>query len=134
LQVGQLFDNSLNVPWTALDLLDEACDDKMNLEAVVCAMGEFFKTTTLYPGRIRSHDPYAPRWRRFHCLLPGIGIYRQSSSVHCRNNGRPWMVVFLGTTFFIFSVSTITMTINRWKSNSLTSYFLGIRTHDLQHV
>jgi hypothetical protein len=42
LQVGQLFDNSLNVPWTALDLLDEACDDKMNLEAVVCAMGESF--------------------------------------------------------------------------------------------
>ncbi len=38
-QVGQLFDDSGNVPWAALDLLDEACDDKMNLEAVVCALG-----------------------------------------------------------------------------------------------
>ena len=36
--MGQLFDE--NVAWTALELLDEACDDKMNLEAVVCAMGE----------------------------------------------------------------------------------------------
>jgi hypothetical protein len=39
-QVGQLFDDTNNVPWVGLELLDEACDDKMNLEAVVCAMGE----------------------------------------------------------------------------------------------
>ena len=39
-QVGQLFDAFPNVPWTALELLDEACDDKMNLEAVVCALGK----------------------------------------------------------------------------------------------
>ena len=43
LQVGQLFDE--NVAWTALELLDEACDDKMNLEAVVCAMGEKYLLT-----------------------------------------------------------------------------------------
>ena len=35
---GQLFDSSDIVPWIALELLDEACDDKMNLEAAVCAL------------------------------------------------------------------------------------------------
>ena len=38
LLAGQLFDSSDIVPWIALDLLDEACDDKMNLEAAVCAL------------------------------------------------------------------------------------------------
>jgi len=38
-QVSQLYDSSSSVPWITLDLLDEACDDKMNLEAVVCALG-----------------------------------------------------------------------------------------------
>ena len=26
------------IPWVALDLLSEACDDRMNLEAVICAL------------------------------------------------------------------------------------------------
>ena len=26
------------IPWVALDLLSEACDDKMNLEAFICAL------------------------------------------------------------------------------------------------
>jgi len=40
-KVGQLFDESVRVSWMALELLDEACDDKMNLEAVVCSIGNF---------------------------------------------------------------------------------------------
>ena len=31
-------DKSRVIPWVALDLLSEACDDKMNLEAVICAL------------------------------------------------------------------------------------------------
>ena len=38
LLVSQLFDNSKTVAWVALDLLEDACDDKMNLEAVVCTI------------------------------------------------------------------------------------------------
>ena len=34
----QLSDKSRVIPWVALDLLSEACDDKMNLEAVICAL------------------------------------------------------------------------------------------------
>ncbi len=36
--VEQLSSSSKIIPWVALDLLAEACDDKMNLEAVICAM------------------------------------------------------------------------------------------------
>jgi rapamycin-insensitive companion of mTOR len=38
LLVMQLSDKSSIIPWVSLDLLAEACDDKMNLEAVICAM------------------------------------------------------------------------------------------------
>jgi hypothetical protein len=38
LQVGQLFDHSRIVPWVALDILSEVCDDKLNLEAVALAL------------------------------------------------------------------------------------------------
>ena len=56
---GQLFDqNSKIVPIVALNILDEAADDKMNLEAMVCALqnkdlghlgtrGELLKTRLL---------------------------------------------------------------------------------------
>ena len=37
LLVNQLYDKSKVIPWIALDILHEACDDKMNLEAVICA-------------------------------------------------------------------------------------------------
>ena len=59
LLIGQLFDqNSKIVPIVALNLLDEAADDKMNLEAMVCALqnkdlshlgtrGELLKTRLL---------------------------------------------------------------------------------------
>ena len=38
LLVSQLFDTSKTVAWVALHILEDACDDKMNLEAVVCAI------------------------------------------------------------------------------------------------
>ena len=38
LLVSQLFDMSKTVAWVALHILEDACDDKMNLEAVVCAI------------------------------------------------------------------------------------------------
>ena len=38
LLVSQLFDASQTVAWVALHILEDACDDKMNLEAVVCAI------------------------------------------------------------------------------------------------
>ena len=38
LLVAQLFDESPMIAWAALDILDDACDDKMNLEAVVCVL------------------------------------------------------------------------------------------------
>lgn len=37
-KAGQLFDKSKVIPWVALEILDEACHDKMNLEALVCAL------------------------------------------------------------------------------------------------
>ena len=38
LLVCQLFDPSKTIAWVALEILEDACDDKMNLEAVVCAI------------------------------------------------------------------------------------------------